>query len=132
MNSSPADSRVNCLKASDVSETHSVSILRESDLTDHTKSVAYIYCGWLYILWLATYTVAVYIYCGCLYIYCGWLYTLWLAIYTVAGYIYFGWLYIMWLAIYTVAGYTHCGWLYILWPAIYKQRIWYDQPDHFP
>jgi hypothetical protein len=31
MNPSRADSRVNCLKTSDVSETHSVSILRESD-----------------------------------------------------------------------------------------------------
>jgi hypothetical protein len=30
MNSSRADSRVNCLKTSDVSETHSVSILRET------------------------------------------------------------------------------------------------------
>jgi hypothetical protein len=29
MNSPRADSRVNCLKTSDVSETHSVSILRE-------------------------------------------------------------------------------------------------------
>jgi hypothetical protein len=33
MNSSRADSRVNCLKTSDVSETHPVSILRESDFT---------------------------------------------------------------------------------------------------
>jgi hypothetical protein len=32
MNPSRADSRVNCLRTSDVSETHSVSILRESDL----------------------------------------------------------------------------------------------------
>jgi hypothetical protein len=31
MNSSQADSCVNCLKTSDVSETHSISILRESD-----------------------------------------------------------------------------------------------------
>jgi superfamily II helicase len=30
MNSSRADSRVNCLKTADVSETHSISILRES------------------------------------------------------------------------------------------------------
>jgi hypothetical protein len=30
MNSSQADSRVNCLKTSGVSETHAVSILRES------------------------------------------------------------------------------------------------------
>jgi hypothetical protein len=42
MNSSRADSRVNCLKTSDVSETHSVSILRESDLFYHTKSVVYV------------------------------------------------------------------------------------------
>jgi hypothetical protein len=33
MNSSRADSRVNRLKTSDVSEIHSVSILRESDLS---------------------------------------------------------------------------------------------------
>jgi hypothetical protein len=32
-NSSRADSRVNCLKTSDVSEIHSVSNLRESDIT---------------------------------------------------------------------------------------------------
>jgi hypothetical protein len=32
-NSSQADSHVNCLKTSDASETHSISILRESELT---------------------------------------------------------------------------------------------------
>jgi hypothetical protein len=32
INSSRADSPVNCLKTSDVSETHSASILRESEL----------------------------------------------------------------------------------------------------
>jgi hypothetical protein len=40
MNYSRADSHVNCLKTSDVSETHSVSILREIDLADQPKSVA--------------------------------------------------------------------------------------------
>jgi hypothetical protein len=42
MNSSRADNRASCLKTSDVSETHSISILRESDLATQTKSVAYI------------------------------------------------------------------------------------------
>jgi hypothetical protein len=45
MNSSRADSRVNCLKTSDFSETHSVSILSESDLATLTRTVAYICCG---------------------------------------------------------------------------------------
>jgi hypothetical protein len=40
MNSSRADSRINCLKTSDVSETRSVSILRESDLRMETERVS--------------------------------------------------------------------------------------------
>jgi hypothetical protein len=43
MNSSWADSHVNCLKISDLSETYSVSILRESDLASQTKTITYIY-----------------------------------------------------------------------------------------
>jgi hypothetical protein len=45
MNFSRADSHVNCLKTSDVSETHSIFILREGDLAAQTRTVAYICCG---------------------------------------------------------------------------------------
>jgi hypothetical protein len=40
MNSCRADSHVNFLKTSDVSETHSVSILRESDLRMERECVS--------------------------------------------------------------------------------------------
>jgi hypothetical protein len=38
-NSSQADSHANCFKTSNVSKTHSVSILREGDLASQTKTV---------------------------------------------------------------------------------------------